>query len=70
MRLSGFRIYTKADRTIRTFDFLLPHSELIVTGAAFAGVAGLGGDLLETVQETQNDEEEQALPGSQVSLAV
>ena len=25
-----------------------------------------GGDLLETVQETQNDEEEQALTGSQV----
>lgn len=29
--------------------------------------ADFGGDLLETVQETQNDEEEQALTGSQVS---
>lgn len=30
--------------------------------------ANYGGDLLETVQETQNDEEEQAMTGSQVSV--
>lgn len=30
--------------------------------------ADFGGDLLETVQETQNDEEEQALTGSQVNF--
>lgn len=34
--------------------------------AAAADDADFGGDLLETVQETQNDEEEQALTGSQV----
>ena len=32
-----------------------------------AGAAGFGGELLETVQETQNVEEEQALTSSQVS---
>ena len=46
------------------------HKNGIKTELALAGVAGLGGDLLETVQETQNDEEEQALPGSQVNFAV
>ena len=35
---------------------------------AAADDADFGGDLLETVQETQNDEEEQALTGSQVSF--
>lgn len=34
-----------------------------------AGDAALGADLQETIAETQNDEEEQALPGSQVGLA-
>ena len=34
--------------------------------ATAADDADFGGDLLETVQETQNDEEEQALTGSQV----
>ena len=32
--------------------------------------ADFGGDLLETVQETQNDEEEQAMTGSQVCVCV
>lgn len=32
-----------------------------------AGAAGFGGELLETVQETQNEEEDQVLTGSQVS---